>query len=180
MQLLAIDTVGGIPAHPLLVHIPVLMIPLALVLTLLAFYQPARTAALWGATGSAFVGLIGCFLASGSGEALQNAVQRSALLREHTEAGDMVAAFAAPFFIVLLVALVIELSRQDAVPFVKSVSMAKRASASALTGVMALSVVLGAVASWKTYDAGHSGAKSAWHDVDISKVHENEGGGDGD
>lgn len=180
MQLLAIDTVGGIPAHPLLVHIPVLMIPLALALTALAFYKPARTAALWGATGSAFAGLIGCFLASSSGEALQNAVQRSELLHEHTEAGDMVAFFAAPFFVVLLVALVIELSRKDALPLIKSVSLAKKASASALTAVMALSIVLGAVASWKTYDAGHTGAKSAWHEVDISKVHENEGGGDGD
>lgn len=176
MQLLAIDTVGGIPAHPLLVHIPVLMIPLALALALLAFYRPARTAALWGATGSAFVGLIGCFLASSSGEALQNAVERTALMRQHTEAGEAVAAFVAPFFVVLLVALLIELSRNDSVPFVTSISWAKKASAGILTGVMALSIALGALASYKTYDAGHSGAKSAWRNVDITKVHEREGG----
>lgn len=180
MQLLAIDTVGGIPAHPLLVHIPVLMIPLALALTILAFHKPARTPALWGAAGSAFVGLIGCFLASSSGEALQNAVENDALLRAHTEAGDQVALFAAPFFVVLLVALVVQLSRNDALPFVKSLSVAKKVSATVLTGVLALSVALGALASYKTYQAGHSGAKSAWHDVDVSKVHEGDHRGGGD
>lgn len=180
MQVPAVDTFGGIPAHPLLVHIPVMMIPLALALCLLAFWKPARTAALWGATGSAFVGLIGCFLASSSGEALQNAVQRTELLHEHTEAGDMVAAFAAPFFIVLLVGLVIHLSQTDSLPFVKSLSAAKKAGAGVLTGVLVLAGALGVLASWKTYDAGHSGAKSAWHDVDITKVHENEGHGDDD
>lgn len=180
MQLLAIDTVGGIPAHPLLVHIPVLMIPLALALTLLAFFRPARTAALWGAAGSAVIGLIGCFLASGSGEALQGAVEKSALLRAHTEAGDQVAAFTAPFLAVLLVVLVIELSHNDAVPFVGSFRSAKKASATVLTSLMALSVVLGAVASWKTYEAGHSGAKSAWNDVDVSRIGEHNGRGDGD
>ena len=180
MQQLAIDTVGGIPAHPLLVHIPVLMIPLALALALLAFYRPARTAALWGAAGSAIVGLIGCFLASGSGEALQGAVEKSALLRAHTEAGDQVAAFVAPFLVVLLVALVIELSRNDALPFVGSLAVAKKASAAFFTSVMALCIVFGTVASWKTYEAGHSGAKSAWNDVDVSKVGEHNDRGDGD
>lgn len=181
MQLLALNTFGGIPAHPLLVHIPVMMIPLALALTVLAFWGRVRTSALWGATGAAFIGLIGCFLASGSGEALENAVEKSALLRKHTEAGDAVAAFTAPFFIVLLAVLVIHLARNEALPFGLKLPKLRTIGAGVVTGLLVLSTALGALASWKTYDAGHSGAKSAWNDIDLSKVTEGHGdGGDGD
>ena len=39
MSLLALDTIGGLPAHPLLVHIPVVLVPVTAVL---AFYQVAQ------------------------------------------------------------------------------------------------------------------------------------------
>lgn len=178
--MLALNTFGGIPAHPLLVHIPVMMIPLALALAALSFWPKVRTSALWGATGSAFIGLIGCFLASGSGEALQNAVEKSALLRKHTEAGDAVALFAAPFFVVLLATLVIHLARNENLPFGMKFPSLKKVGAGVVTGLLALSVGLGVLASWKTYDAGHSGAKSAWNDIDLSKVTEGHGEGDDD
>ena len=172
MSTLALNTFGGIPAHPLLVHIPVMMIPLALALALLALWPKVRTSALWGATGSAFIGLIGCFLASGSGEALEHAVEHSDLLRKHTEAGDAVAIFATPFFLVLLATLVIHLARNESLPFGLKLPSLKKLGAGVVTGLLALSVGLGALASWKTYDAGHSGAKSAWKDVDLGKVTE--------
>ena len=180
MQLLALNTFGGIPAHPLLVHIPVMMIPLALALTVLALWGRVRTPALWGATGAAFIGLIGCFLASGSGEALQNAVERTELLHEHTEAGEAVAAFVVPYLVVLLVVLLIHLARNEALPFGLKLPKLRTLGAGAATGLLVLSTVLGAVASWKTYDAGHSGAKSAWNDIDLSKVTEGHGEGDDD
>ena len=172
MYLPAIDTVGGIPAHPLLVHIPVMMIPLALALTLLALVKRVRTVALWGATGSAVIGLLGCFLATSSGEALQHAVNRSELLHEHIEAGDQVAMFTAPFVVILIVVLLIQLARTGTFNIATRVPALKKVTAGALTALLGLSVALGALAAWKTYDAGHSGAKSAWNDVDVSKVTE--------
>ena len=178
MQLLALDTFGGLPAHPLVVHIPVVLIPVAFALALLSFWKPVRTGALWAATGSASVGLIGAALAGGSGESLQNAVDRTDLVRDHAQAGEIVAPFASLFLVVLLCALVVHLSKTDSVPFLKSVSIAKKAGAGAMTALLALSSVVGVAASWATYAAGHTGAKSAWHKVDLSRVTEGEEGDD--
>lgn len=178
MQLLALDVVGGVPAHPLLVHIPVVMIPLALILAASAFVTRIRTTALWGATGSAVVGLIGSALSGSSGEALQNAVQRTDLLRAHTQAGELVTAVTVPFVLVLVVALAVHLSQTESIPVIKSVGFAKKVTATMFTGILALTSILGLVASWKVYDAGHSGAKSAWRDVDVTKIREGEGDDD--
>lgn len=180
MQLLALDVINGVPAHPLVVHIPVVMIPLALALTVLAFWKRVRTSALWCATGSAAIGLVGAALAGGTGEALQNAVERTKLLREHTQAGEAVAPVAAVLLAALVVALLAHLSASDSVPFVGSLPIAKKMGAGALTAVLVLSSVIGVAATWVTYDAGHTGAKSAWRNVDLTKVHENEGHGDDD
>ena len=176
----ALDTLGGVPAHPLIVHVPVVMIPLAFVLAALAFVPRFRTLALWGAAGSGLIGVLGAALANGSGEALQNAVERTDLLRAHTQAGEAVAAFGAVFLVAVVGTLAVHLAHNDSLPFADRLSFFKKVPAAAIAGLVAASVALGAVASWKTYDAGHSGAKSAWRNIDVTKIQEHEGHGDDD
>ena len=178
----AFDSLGGIPSHPLLVHIPVVLVPVAMLLMLLSLWPRVRTSALWGASGAAVGGFIGAVLAAGSGESLEHAVKRSALLRHHTELGDQVQGYAGVFAVLAIVTLVIHLSRIDALPFEKVLSpvskriapLAKKLPAGAVAAVIAFVSVAGIVATWQTYNAGHSGAKAVWNDTKITST----GGGD--
>lgn len=90
------NSVFGVPAHPLMVHIPVVMIPLTLVLALLAMVLPrtARGASL-GLLATATIGMIGAQLAVMSGEDLEHRVEESSLnhdvslIHDHAELGEM-------------------------------------------------------------------------------------------
>lgn len=178
----AFDTLGGIPSHPLLVHLPVVLVPLAMLLMVLSLWTKVRTPALWGAGVAAVGGFIGAVLAAGSGESLVRAVKRSELLRRHTELGDQVQGYAGVFALFAVAALVVHLSRTDALPFAKVLSpvskriipFAKKLSAGAVASIIAFVSVVGIVATWQTYNAGHSGAKAVWNGTKITDM------GDGD
>jgi hypothetical protein len=85
-----IDRLFGLPAHPLLVHIPVVLIPTALLATLLALWPPLRRAAVITAAVLAAVGAVGAVLAVGAGEKLEERVREEALVEHHAEQGDKV------------------------------------------------------------------------------------------
>ncbi|TEX45044.1 MAG: hypothetical protein B7C54_07925 [Acidimicrobiales bacterium mtb01] len=121
---------------------------------------------LWPTVVVTAVGTLGAILAANSGESLEGAVRDRAvrdLLRDHTEAGDMARGAAIFFFVALLVAVF-------APRFVKALGAKKWWKPVAA----ALILISGAYSSWAMYDAGHSGAKSVWHDVKVV------GEGDGD
>jgi uncharacterized membrane protein len=85
-----IDRLFGLPAHPLLVHIPVVLIPTALLATILALWPPIRRAALITAAALAAVGAMGAVLAVGAGEKLEDGVRESERVEEHAEQGERV------------------------------------------------------------------------------------------
>jgi len=171
----AFDTLGGIPSHPLLVHLPVVLVPVAMMLMALSLWPRIRSSTLWGAAVAAVGGFIGAVLAAGSGESLEHAVKRSDLLRKHTELGDQVQGYAGVFALFAIAVLLVHLARTDAVPFGKLLSpvtkriapFSKKLSAGALSGLIAFVSIVGVVATWQTYNAGHSGAKAVWHDTKI-------------
>jgi uncharacterized membrane protein len=172
----AFDTLGGIPSHPLFVHLPVVLVPLAVLLMAVSIRQKSRTTMLWAAVVTAIGGLLGAVLAAGSGEALEHSVKRSELLREHTRIGDQVQGYVGVFVAFAVVALLVHLARTDAVPFEKRLSpltkritpFSKKLSSGAVSGLIAFVSVIGVVAAWQTYNAGHSGAKAVWDGVTIT------------
>jgi hypothetical protein len=97
-----LDELFGLPAHPLLVHIPVVMIPLALVTALLALWPAVRRPALIAAAGMAVVGGIGAVLAVGAGDKLEEHVQKTERVEEHAEQGEQVELPAIAFGVVAL------------------------------------------------------------------------------
>lgn len=150
----------GVPAHPFFVHLPVVLVPLAFVSAVVMLVRPSWWERLkWPTLVVAAIGTLGAFLAAGSGEELEEAVEDTAvrsLLRDHTEAGESARMTALVFF-VILVAVVF------APRIVKSISSKKW-----WRPVVAVAIVAsGGVASWSMYDAGHSGAKSVWNDVQL-------------
>lgn len=91
------DQLFGLPAHPLLVHVPVVIIPLALLVALVALWPRARRGAALAAAALAVVGALGAVLAAGAGEELEGDVRETDLSEEHAAQGERVEPAAAAF-----------------------------------------------------------------------------------
>ena len=152
-----IEELFGLPAHPLVVHAAVVLLPLAAVATLVCAAVPrARRAYAPVALGVALVATVAVGLAQGSGEALEEDVDETELVEEHTEEGESVLPWA--------IAVTVAAAAVTAVPTVER----RRPSLPARTMtavVVALSLVAGAGATWTVIEVGHSGAKATWDDV---------------
>lgn len=151
-----IDELFGLPAHPLVVHAAVVLLPLAALATLLCAALPrARRHYAPIALGVALVATIAVGLAQGSGEALEEKVDETGLVEEHTEKGEQVL----PWAIAVTVAAAV-----TALPLLerRRPTLPTRALTAA---VVALSLVVGVGATWSVVEVGHSGAKATWDDV---------------
>ena len=152
----------GLPAHPLMVHVPVVLIPLALVGVVLMLARPAlQRALLIPVAVLAGVGAIGAILASNSGEWLIERVKESPGLHEHGELGEMARnlsiLFAGALFVWALRQLVIERNWLSGTPLPKLLAP-KWIAVTATVGAL----LFGSLATARTVRAGHSGAKAAW------------------
>jgi len=164
-MLALLDSLFGLPGHPLVVHIAVVLVPLAAVGTIaIAFWGAARRRIGWIVVALAFVAFVGCFLAKESGEALQESVRHTNAVDAHVEMADggTVAGFAV--FIGAAGIMVIDLivgrrtaRKQPALPLQKQAPM--------IMGVLA--VLLALFGSIRIVQIGHSGAKATWENTKI-------------
>ena len=152
-----IEELFGLPAHPLVVHAAVVLLPLAAVATVVCAALPrARRAYAPVALGLALVATLAVGLAQGSGEELEDEVDETELVEEHTEQGERVLPWA--------IAVAVAAGAVTAIP----VLARRRPSVPARTVtavVVAVSLVAGAGATWTIVEVGHSGAKATWDDV---------------
>lgn len=173
------DKISGLPAHPLLVHIPVVLIPLAALGALVMLvWPPSRRHIKWITTGIACFGALGAILAASSGEGLEEMVERSGEIRDHAEAGDMARNLSILFAAVIVILVVGEWwMRRRAAAQNSGESSSGRLRTFVLVGTI-VTVLAGGLATYAIVDAGHSGAEASWGDV----VNENPNGqsGDGD
>lgn len=171
-----LDTIAGLPAHPLIVHVPVVLIPVVALLAAVFALLP-RTRLVLGlplvvlTAGVTFATI----LAAGSGELLEERVDRSSLIHEHAEAG--VFSVRAPT-LVLFVAIVVAvaLDRRGRSSHGDAVARLGRSRGAGLA-IGAVLLVLAAGATAMDARAGHLGAKAAWHDLPAAGE---DGGGDDD
>ena len=168
-----ISKLFGLPAHPLIVHIPVVLLPIAAIGAILMVLSPSwRERIGWLVVIAAGVSLLFVQLAIGSGEALQESVDKSDLVETHAELGEAARPYVAVFFVAVLAFILYDRSRTR-----RAEAGDASAAASAERGtwrdpVMAIIAVVVLVSSllsgiW-VYRAGHSGAKSVWSDVKVS------------
>jgi hypothetical protein len=154
------STIFGLPAHPLIVHAVVVLVPLAAIAALVVAVWPAaraRYAPL--ALGIATLALISIPLATHTGEQLEKHVRPSALVEQHTEMADGLLPFVGVLWLGL-VALVVarRLTASGGVNWARYVA-----------GAAAVVAVVGAVASGvQVARIGDSGARAAWHGVATS------------
>lgn len=151
-----IDELFGLPAHPLVVHVAVVLLPLAALATLVCAAVPrARRHYAPVALALAVVATAAVGLAQGSGEELEERVDETALVEEHTEQGEGVLPWA--------IAVTVSAAAVAAAPL-----LARRRAwpgRVVTTVVVAASLVAGTGATWTIVEVGHSGAAATWDDV---------------
>lgn len=168
-----ISNLAGLPAHPLVVHAVVVLVPLAAIGVLLSAVWPAARSKIgWISLGFATLVLILVPLAAGSGESLEERVDETRLVEEHAEMGQNLL----PWVIVLFVAAVAVMAfawyrkRQAASGGGGSAAEGSSAKAPGWVKVAAPLVIVlalvGAVGSVVEVGLiGHSGAKATWDDT---------------
>ena len=83
------DEILGLPAHPLLVHGAVVLVPLAAAgVALIAFWPAARFRLGYAVLAIAAAGAMTAVLAQRSGESFEERVNETELVKEHAELGE--------------------------------------------------------------------------------------------
>ena len=157
---------ASLPNHPLLVHIPVVLVPLAALGALAIAIRP-RWMTQYGflLLGTTAVGFVGTVLAAGTGEDLQerftNAGQGiSATLQHHVDMGDAAQSVVGLFFVVVLLWVGFAWWRRR-VGDERATAKVRKPSAIAAV-LMVFAIGAGIAATTVISIAGHNGAKSVW------------------
>jgi uncharacterized membrane protein len=156
---MALETLFNLPAHPLLVHVPVVCIPMAAVGAVAVACRPQ-----WRKTygllvvALAFVGMIGAQLAIMSGEALQES-RHIRDLGDHGDYGELARTMSISLFGFVVVLYALDRWGTD--------RRLRRVPAWAATAVAMLTVVSAAGALGTAVIAGHTGAERVWKDKTV-------------
>src|SRR4051812_13151662 len=164
-----LEKLFGLPAHPLVVHLPIVLIPLVAVGAVAVAIRPAWRARFgWVLVGLAGIALVGVQLALSSGEALEEHVDKSPALHEHTEMAATMRPLAALLFVGLLALMLLDRRRREP---------SARRPMHVLAAVVA---VLSLVTTARLVQVGHNGAKATWGDTKLEGESHGDGDSDGD
>jgi uncharacterized membrane protein len=153
-----LDRLFGLPGHPLLVHVPIALVPIASAgLVAISVSPEWRRRSGWWVVALAFVSLISVQLAMSSGESLQEHVGERSLVQRHAELADPLRILAFGTFVAAAGIVVIERRRAHA-PLGRSAQAA----------VVAGSIGLALLSAFQLAEVGHSGAKAVWHGTPTS------------
>lgn len=157
------DLIDGLPVHPLVVHGVVVLLPLAILGTVLIAFRASwrrRYGVLVLAVAVVATALVP--VATSSGESLERRVGDPG---EHAELGDQLLWFAVPL-VVVLAALVLLQRRADragaAAP--DGTGTRRGARSPALLVVAVVAVVIAVANGYQVYRVGDTGARAAWGD----------------
>ena len=187
-----IPDIGGLPAHPLVVHLPVVLVPLATIGALIMLIRPSwRRSYELPVAVLAVVAAVATQLALMSGEQLEEDVRRSELIEKHSQIAEQARPFVFVFAALMVAVAVWDIVQRRRVvddrhqvagpdeelgqPSSGSIATARRTSsattarsraASVAVVLTALGLVFGVISTVQIYRTGHSGATATWHDDD--------------
>lgn len=154
------DTINGLPAHPLFVHLAVVAIPTAALLGILSVLWPAARERLGIITPIvAVVAMVITPLTTSAGEALEKTSGTNPSLAEHVELGDQMIGWVAALFVAVVLfwalhfAPIIDRVGDRLTPTVRRI-------ASLVLGLAVVVVGIGAIVM--TILVGDYGAQSVW------------------
>ncbi|MGZ5400908.1 MAG: DUF2231 domain-containing protein, partial [Nocardioides sp.] len=158
-----IDNLFGIPAHPLVVHAVVVLVPLAALGAIAVVISPwVRSHIGWLVVATAALNVLLVPLAAGSGESLEERIDETALVETHAEMGEQLLPWIIALALVLGVFMV--LSRLASRPTSDTPSPVWTSRTVSLV-VAAITVIAASGALVQVARIGHSGAEASWSDV---------------
>lgn len=158
-----ISELFGLPAHPLFVHLPVVLVPLAAIGATLIALRPAwraRFGVLIAA--AAGIGLVGIQLAIGSGEELEERVTESEALERHEDLAGITRLSVLVFFVAVTAFVVYDRRRRTRAVLAGPGTRAATRPSRALVALAALTVATSVLATTAVVQAGHTGAEATW------------------
>ncbi|MEU6394697.1 DUF2231 domain-containing protein [Streptomyces sp. NPDC046939] len=169
--------INGLPAHVLLVHFVVVLVPLT-ALAVVASAVSRRVAQRMGVALPllALITLAGVPLTTNAGEWLEKHVSSDALVRRHAELGDGLLPWAIGLFVVAVAAWWVARGAATPGPTPSAEDNGRRTAMPVRVAVAVLALVVSVGAVVDVYRIGDSGAKAAWHDSFTKTA----SGGDGD
>ena len=164
-----VKTLFGLPAHALLVHIPIVLIPLAAIGALGLFWEPWRRRFGWATAVILAVAGIFTQLAIGSGQELKRQLvnERNPLVSAHTRIAEDIRPWLLLFFVALGAFLFFERRLRTA-------GTALTVRNPLLAGTFVAAIAFAGVSCYWVYRIGHTGAKAVW----VEKI-QRASGGDG-
>lgn len=163
------DTLFGLPAHPFLVHIPIVLLPLAGVGVVLMTIKPDWHARFrWVVLTLGAVGTLGAILAASAGEEFGDRIAGVAgpeavrAWEDHAESGDTARNFAIVFFVLLAAYVLIPWWQQRGASDDHAESAPR--TRWMRIGLAAFAIVGAAVSVTTIVQAGHSGSRAVWGD----------------
>ncbi len=154
--------VFGVPAHLLVVHAVVVLVPLTAVGAVAVAVSPwIRSRVGWLVAAGAVLDVLLVPLATGSGESLQERVGETRLVERHAEMGEQLLAWVLGLAVVSVAAMILarrpqRLPRSESTPWEISWLSVALVAATVLAATGALVQVV---------RIGHSGAEATWSDV---------------
>jgi hypothetical protein len=157
----------GLPAHPLIIHVPVVLIPLSILGALACLLRPAwflRYGILLCSV--AIVAMSSIFLAMQAGSALRGLLhlhgQAAHLVNEHSQAANVLAFVFIAFTAILILTFSATRISGDAGPTGLSIVDRTLSARSTLPVLRVLLVVLALAAAFCVFRVGDLGAKAVW------------------
>ena len=155
----------GIPAHPLLVHVPAVLLPMAALGVIVMVLKPAwHHRYRWAVLGTGFVGTVGAVLAASAGESLGDLIVakkgQAAADRwdDHVQFGETARLLALVFFVMLALYVLVPWFIERRAAEGRPIRAPKW-----LSPLLAVLVLVASAASvFTVIQAGHSGAKAVW------------------
>jgi K+ transporter len=153
------ERIFDLPAHPLFVHAPMVLLPLTAIAAVLFTFRPIwRVRFRWQLTAASFIVFVSTFLATQSGEALDHALKGLAPVDKHADLAEVTQILCFGLF-VLSVAMAFLGPRLNPISGSDRVSQQYKATGSFLAVIVALVAVLATVWMIRT---GHEGASVVW------------------
>jgi uncharacterized membrane protein len=152
------NQIFGLPAHPLMVHIPIVLIPLLAVMAIGYVARPAWRPGLSAPLAIlATITAVGTLLAANTGESLRDHVNRTELVRAHIQQGDQLKAIGVLFGMAVFGLVVVENAERRRWQWLKLPALRQLVMLAAV-----VTLLMSAVAVVWDVRAGHSGAKAVW------------------
>jgi hypothetical protein len=151
-----LDTIFGLPLHPLVVHATVVVVPSTAFLVALAAVYPRFRA--WIGPVPALAALLSCVLvplSTGSGEELEHRVGDSSLVEKHADLAETLIWFVVPLAAVAILGYWIHRRGTAGESTGKALVAVVAVVAVGLSGATLVDVAL----------IGHTGAKASWSKV---------------